>query len=209
MLKDKGLDVIYNGIDTDIFRPQDKQKCRQELGLPQDKKIVLIVAKGASSNPWKGGNYAQWAINALKADSRAFFVDLGGNTNRSENGLKTVGFTANNEVLAKYYSAADMLLYPSLADNCPLVILEAMACGLPIVTFHTGGIPELVEHKINGYIAGYKDSEELKKGLNYMIDLPDQEIEKMRQYSVAKIRSGFTVEKMTEKYLELYQKLLK
>ena len=208
VLKNKPLSVIYNGIDNSVYKPYDKRESRRELGLPQDRKIILIVAKGAKANPWKGGNYAQWAIEALKGDSRAFFVDLGGNTNSAGNSLKTVSFTANNEVLAKYYSAADVLLYPSLADNCPLVVLEAMACGLPVVTFNTGGIPELVEHKINGYIAGYKNSEELKNGLNYIMDLPSEETEKMKQYSTDKISAGFTVEKMTSQYLDLYQKFL-
>src|SRR3989344_4335996 len=153
VLKDKLISVIYNGIDTSVFKPYDKQKCRQFLGLPTDKQIILIVAKGSQSNPWKGGNYAQEAIKAFISDPRTFFIDLGGDANLSADKVKTVSFVNSQETLAKYYSASDILLYPSLADNCPLVILEAMACGLPVVSFNTGGIPELVEHKVNGYIA--------------------------------------------------------
>ncbi|MDP3697330.1 MAG: glycosyltransferase [Candidatus Taylorbacteria bacterium] len=207
VLKDKPLSVIYNGIDTSVFKPLDKQECRQSLVLPQDKQIILIIAKGGASNPWKGGSYAQEAIKAFIGDSRAFFVDLGGNTNLSSNGVKMVSFVVNQETLAKYYSAADMLLYPSIADNCPLVVLEAMACGLPVVAFKTGGIPELVEHKVSGYIAEYKNADDLETGIKYLLDLPPQEMEKMRQYAINKIRVGFTVEKMTDQYLELYQRL--
>src|SRR3989338_427987 len=69
ILKDKDLSVIYNGIDNSVFRPHDKQKCRQELNLPADKKIILIVAKRGQSNPWKGGNYAREAIKTLKSPS--------------------------------------------------------------------------------------------------------------------------------------------
>jgi len=209
ILKDKPLSVIYNGIDTSIFFPQNKDKSRQDLALPYNKHIVLIVAKGGTSNPWKGGNYAQEAIKAFRGNSRAFFVVLGGNIGLDEENVKTAGFITDKATLAKYYSAADMLLYPSIADNCPLVILEAMACGLPVVSFKTGGIPELIEHKINGYIAEYKNADDLKSGISYLLNLSPQELEKMRQYSINKIRAGFSIEKMTDQYLEIYKELVK
>ncbi len=186
ILKNKPISVIYNGIDTSIFRPYNKQECRKSLGLPPDRQIVLIVAKRGRSNPWKGGNYAQEVIEAFRGHPEAFFVDLGGNTNHTDNNVKRVSYVANQDMLAKYYSAADILLYPSVADNCPLVVLEAMACGLSVVSFNTGGIPELVEHKINGYIARYKDVDDLKSGLEYLLKLSPQEIGNMRQYSIDK-----------------------
>ena len=212
ILKDKPLSVIYNGIDTNIFKPlrPDLNNLRSGLGLPLDKRIVLIVAKGGASNPWKGGNYAQDTIEAFRGNSRAFFVDLGGdNTTQNSPRFKVVSYVADQATLAKYYSAADVLLYPSIADNCPLVILEAQACGLPVVAFNTGGIPELVEHKTNGYIAEYKNSDDLQSGIKYLLSLPPLEIEAMRQYSTNKIISSFTIEKMTDQYLNSYKKRLK
>jgi glycosyltransferase involved in cell wall biosynthesis len=208
VLGNKPLSVIYNGINTSIFKPYNKQECRQILGLPPDKHIIIIIAKRGQSNPWKGGNYAQEAIKAFMGDSGVFFVDLGGDINKKNNGVKMVSYVSDQATMAKYYSAADMLLYPSIADNCPLVVLEAMACGLPVISFDTGGIPELVEHKINGYIAKYKNTGDLKIGVEYLLNLSPQEVEKMKQYSIKKIATGFTIEKMTDQYLELYQKLL-
>lgn len=207
ILKNKPLTVIYNGVNIKVFRPFLQNQCRRELGLPENKKIVLNVAKRGQSNPWKGGNYAQEAIRGLKNRSDMFFVDLGGDTNQTQENLKIVSFISSEANLAKYYSAADMLLYPSIADNCPLVILEAMACGLPIVSFDTGGIPELVEHKKNGYIAEYKNTADLKTGLEYLLNLSVPEIKQMKQYSVNKIKSSFTLEKMTEQYIELYERM--
>ena len=208
ILKDKPLSVIYNGIDTSIFKPWGKQKCRQELGLPIEKRIVLVVAKGGQSNPWKGGKYAQMALEALKGDPGVLFVDLGGDTNETIDNTKIVSFVESRDLLAKYYSAADVLLYPSIADNCPLVVLEAMACGLPVVSFNTGGIPELVEHKINGYIAEYKNINDLKSCLEYLLNLPPQETEKMRQYSADKALAEFTSEKMADQYIKVYEDIL-
>ncbi|HEY4484399.1 MAG TPA: glycosyltransferase [Candidatus Paceibacterota bacterium] len=207
ILGDRPLSVIYNGINASIFKPYDKQEARHLLNLPQNKQIILIVAKRGQSNPWKGGDYVQDTIKAFTGNSRAFFVDLGGDANNSTNQGKVVSYVADQNILAKYYSAADILLYPSIADNCPLVVLEAMACGLPVVSFNTGGIPELVEHKINGYIAEYKNADDLKIGLDYLLNLPPQETEKMRRYSIEKIKTGFTVEKMTEQYMRLYEKI--
>ena len=209
MLKDKPLSVIYNGIDASVFKPHNKQECRKSLDLPLDKQIILTIAKRGQSNPWKGGNYAQRVFKAFVSDSRTFFIDLGGDISNNNRGMKTVSYISDPVVLTRYYSAADILLYPSIADNCPLVVLEAMACGLPVVSFNTGGIPELVEHKVNGYIAKYKDTGDLKNGIEYLLNLPNRESEQMRQYSIEKIKTGFTVEKMTDQYIELYFKILK
>lgn len=208
ILKDKPLSVIYNGTDASMFKPRNQRESRQSLGLPMDKQIILIVAKRGQSNPWKGGNYAKEAIKGFIDDSRAFFVDLGGDINQTNNQVRAVSYVNNQDILAKYYSAANMLLYPSIADNCPLVVLEAMACGLPVVSFNTGGIPELVEHKINGYIAEYKNIADLRVGIKYLLNLSSQEIEKMRQYSINKISAGFTIKKMANQYLELYREIL-
>lgn len=207
VLKDKPLTIIYNGVDTSVFKPWPKSQCRHELNLPQNKKIILIIAKRGQSNPWKGGNYVQDIINDYCNNIDTYFIDLGGDENKTGANTKTVSYVNDQETLAKYYSAADMLLYPSIADNCPLVVLEAMACGLPVVTFNTGGIPELIEHKINGYIAEYKNVYDLKSGVAYLLNMPHQEIEEMKQNSVNKISAGCTIEKMADQYVEIYQKI--
>ncbi len=208
ILKDKPLSVIYNGVNTSSFKPYDRRICRKELGLPENKKIILVVAKKGRSNPWKGGNYAQNIIKNFANRPDVFFVDLGGNSEQDSTHLKTVGYVSDMIVLAKYYSAADILLYPSIADNCPLVVLEAMACGLPVCAFQTGGIPELVGHKIHGYLAEYKNEKELKNGLEYLLNLPFNEIEKMKANSVGKVRDSFTTSKMVDQYLSLYEKVI-
>lgn len=208
LLKDKPLTVIYNGVDTAIFKPQNQRECRRALDLPQDKHLVLVMAKRGQSNPWKGGNYAQETIQTFKNDPDVFFVDLGGDINQSANKVKRVSFVENQPLLAKYYSAADALLYPSIADNCPLVVLEALACGLPVVAFATGGIPELVEHKINGYLAEYKNTADLIEGLNYLLRSSAEEKEKNHSAAINKIQKNFTEKIMVNNYLALYHSLL-
>jgi len=205
ILKDKTLSVIYNGIDANIFCPLPKEQSRKELNLPLDKKIILSVVK-KENDPWKGWRFIIKIIDRFSNNKNILFVNIGRIAGNKSNllGLPPVG---DDKTLAKYYSAADMLLYPSIADNCPLVVLEAMACGLPVVSFNTGGIPELVEHKTNGYIAEHKNQNDLETGIKYLLDLSLQESEKMKQYSVEKIKTAFTVEKMAGKYLDIYEHL--
>jgi len=208
-LANKPITVIYNGIDTNIFKSLSKDQSRDELGLPQDKKIILIVAKRGQSNPWKGGNYFQNIVNKYKHRNDICFIDLGGiKEDDSVPNLKIVPYINDEKVMAKYYSASDILLYPSIADNCPLVVLEAQACGLPVLSFNTGGISELVEHKKTGYIAGYKKSEELSAGLEFLLSLPDHELKSMRNSSSIGASQNFSLELMAQKYLELYSSIL-
>jgi len=206
VLKDRPLTVIYNGIDTEIFKRSDLKSSRSDLNLPQDKKIILIVAKGGKSNPWKGGNYAEEIVKRLSDKPDILFVNLGGNNNKSDN-LINAGYISDEQILARYYSASDVLLYPSIADNCPLVVLEAQACGLPVISFDTGGIPELINHGVDGYIAKYKDAEDLLEGVKLFLSFDNNKIEFIRSNLAKKIEDGLTIKKMTDQYLDLYNSL--
>ena len=209
ILKNKPLSVIYNGIDTNIFKPlrSDLNKLRSDLGLPTDKKIILSVVK-KRDDPWKGWPFIVEIAEQFKDSKDIIFINIGRIAGDGSN-LLGIPPVSEEEILAKYYSAADILLYPSIADNCPLVVLEAMTCGLPVVSFNTGGIPELVEHKTNGYIAEYKNTNDLKVGIEYLLNLSSQEIEKMGKDSITKIKSSFTLDKMAGQYINLYRQLLK
>lgn len=205
LLASKPITLIYNGIDTNIFKPLNKQECRQELGLPQDKKIILFLAKRGQLNPWKGGTYAEDALNSIKNRDDIFILDIGGDENKTVGNRRFVSFVNDEKTLAKYYSASNILLYPSLADNCPLVALEAQACGLPLVAFKTGGIPEIIGHKETGYIANYKDTPDLVFGIKYCLD---NDLQTMSQKSAQKALTNFSLDKMVDQYINLYDKLI-
>lgn len=207
-LKDKPITVIYNGIDTEVFQPLSKDKTRQELNLSQNKKIILIVAKRGQSNPWKGGNYIREIVEIYKNRPDILFINLGGDENDSVLNIKTVSYINDEKTLAKYYSATDILLYPSIADNCPLVVLEAQACGLPVVSFETGGIPELVEHKKTGFIAKYKNINNLNEGLDFILNLDPSALNYMSLKATENVLERFTIQKMTSSYVNLYLDML-
>lgn len=207
ILKDKPLTVIYNGVDAKIFRPLPPDQCRHNLGLPQNKKIILVIAKRGQSNPWKGGNYAQELVDYYKNKEDVCFVNLGGDKDKISGNTISVAYVSDEKKLAEYYSAADVLLYPSVADNCPLVVLEAQACGLPVVSFRTGGIPELFEHKNTGYIADHKDASGLIAGVDHFLEKSESENETIKFIAAKNIAEKFTIERMVDQYIKLYEKL--
>lgn len=208
MLKDKPMTLIYNGIDTTIFNPGDQRQARKLLNLPLEKKIILLNSKKGSGNVWKGWPYSKTLIDKYRNDNRVLFVSLG----QYEGGLTDshaidVPFTNDRQQLRNYYLASDLLLHPSVADTCPLAVLEAMACGLPVLTFETGGIPELVKHHVHGYVAKYRDSQDLQQGLEYLLSLTPDERREMVDRCIKQVQQNFSLEKMVNGYLELFQKI--
>lgn len=198
VLNDKPISLVYNGVDIDVFKPQIKARARAELGLPPDKKIILSVIKKGQSNTWKGPDYLAAAMAPYRNNQDIAFVNIGSD----------IPLVKDQTTLAKYYSAADVLLYPSIADNCPLVVLEAQACGLPVVAFRTGGIPEIIEHEKTGYTAEYKDTDDLNYNLCRLINNNEEQIEEIKERSINRVRKMFTLDLMADKYLQLYDRVL-
>ena len=202
ILKQFPIKVIYNGVDTKIFKPLDKFSVREELGLPQDKKIIMFSADMGLKNPYKGGEYVKNIINdELFKDF--LFINLGGEELVKSQNCWTYPYIHNQEDLVRFYNAADVLLYPSLADNCPLVVLEAMACGLPIVAFNIGGIPELIKHNDTGFIVFEKDVDQLRKYLLKVLN--DSDLRTLFSIqSINRVKSFFAIDKMISEYKKLY-----
>lgn len=207
VLKEKDIHLIYNGIDVDVFYPVDKSLARNILNLPQDKKILLFSSFNGINNIWKGGKYLIELYKYLKTNDECLFINIGGDsTEIYHNNWLDIPYISDESVLNQYYSAADIFLYPSLADNCPLVVLESMACGTPVVTFDTGGIPELVLHNETGYIAKYKDLSDIINGVNQFLN-NDILLNFAGQNSIKRVQSSFTEKQMVEKYLQLYRSI--
>lgn len=193
------------GIDLNLFRPtDDKQALRRQLGLPLDKKILVFAAYGGSANGWKGGSYLEEAYRHFQSDPNIVFLNLGGKgINEGNANWINTDFIAEEQLMRDYFAASDLMVYPSLFDNCPFVVMEALACGIPVISFRTGGIPELVEHGKTGYIAEYRDAQDLIAGTKLFLENP----ELLRSAGLsARVRaeSEFDIEAMGDKYMQLY-----
>jgi glycosyltransferase involved in cell wall biosynthesis len=153
--------VIYNGVDTDFFRPVNKTQSREKLGLPKNRKIVLSVRRLVYKNgldtliesvPHVARNRPDVLfVVAGKGPSRKLIEDRIKELGISQN-IKLAGFVPD-ELLPVYYDAADIFMLPSASgEGLPLVLLEAMACGVPVIATAVGGTPEILEHMKNGVL---------------------------------------------------------
>jgi len=206
-LKNKDIRLIYNGIDLENFKKTDKSKTRKELKLPENRKIVLFSADGGVKNPFKGGEFVFKAFEKLKNRNDILFLNIGGNDGQRSENWQDYGYVNDPKTMAKLYSAADVYLFPTLAETFGMTIVEAMSCGLPVVTFETGGVPEIVENEESGFVVEYKNGEKLVEALEKLLN--DNELrEKMAENAISASKK-FSSERMAIEYLRLYEELLK
>jgi len=208
MLKDKRVHLIYNGIDERIYRPLDKHAVRKMFKIPPNAVIISFVAHGGLIDKRKGGDFILEAYKYFTAKyPNVFFICVGGTSNKAPTErLLQIPFVLDEEKLVQLYCASDIFLFPTLADNCPLVVLEVMGCGVPIISFNTGGVPELIEHRKTGLIAGFKNSEEFIRMTEYMV-ADRAKREEFGAASRERLLKMFTLEQMIDKHIALYERL--
>lgn len=210
----KTIRYVPNGCDLEVFKLQDKAAARAALQLPSHKKIALFSADSGLMNPFKGGTFVYGLYERFKRKKDWLFLNLGSHNGNSkqtkdkEQNWMEAPYVADRLQLAQYYAAADVLLTPSLADNAPLVVIEAQACGLPVVAFATGGIPELIEHEKTGYVARYADSEDLARGLELWMEKIPNELKQISQAAAKRMANEFSLKRMASGYMNLYREIL-
>ncbi|GHT90444.1 hypothetical protein FACS1894122_00700 [Alphaproteobacteria bacterium] len=208
ILQNHDIRCIYNGVDEKIFHNYNKQEVRKELSLPYDKKIILFCCDYGDANPWKGGSYLGKVYEILKSREDILFLCVGSPQKgyRHERFYDT-GFIGDKNLLAKYYSAADLFLYPTIADSFPFVTLESMSCSTPIISFNTGGIPEQISHMNTGYIAKQFDVDDLLNGVNTFMN-DDELWKKASILSRKTVESRFTIDICLKNYIDLYHEVI-
>ncbi len=206
ILGDFPIELIYNGVNTRVFYPHHKINMREKYGIPKETVVIGCVANGGSfTDKRKGGYYIRQAIDYLKGKDIDFlFVNIGDNHYFNDDPhIMNTGYIIAESQLSELYSAMDIFLFPSLADNCPLVISEALACGVPVVTFATGGIPELVNHCANGLVANYQDTPMLLQHLEQLISNASLR-QQFSSQALVDAREKYDHDKISQQYLDLY-----
>jgi glycosyltransferase involved in cell wall biosynthesis len=173
----KPVFYIPNVLDKTIFKPYNKTVARQLLNINEEEKVIAFGAVSLSS-PYKGWPYLKHSMQILytQIGIKNITVLIFGSGYNKEIAdsipfkTKFMGYLCDEYSTALVYNAADVFIVPSLADNQPTIVQESLACGTPVVGFNIGGIPDMIKHKENGYLAEYKNSEDIVAGIKFCID---------------------------------------
>lgn len=207
---------IPNTLDTKLFRPVNKAEARKELGLSNDKFILMSGFMPSRKDMHKGTPYLIEAIEILIRDHQISpdAVELIVFGNRDEKNVPDfpirttfLGTISDDEKLVLCYSAADLFLAPSLEDNLPYTVMESLACGTPVAAFTTGGIPDMVKHKFNGYLAEYRSSADLAEGIAWVLNNPERA--ELNANARKTIEDHFSEGLIARQHIELYESLLR
>lgn len=213
LLQNSAITVIPNGVDTKIYRSIPPALARTQLKLPTDKQLILFGSLNATSDHRKGFDLLIAALALLDetAKRQAQLVIFGADQGRNSPnfGLKThyLGELKTDQSLALAYGAADVFVLPSRQDNLPNTLLEALACGTPCVSFGIGGIPEAIDHQVNGYVAKAFDPQDLATGISWVLEHTDHL--NLHQNARQKAEQEYSLTVQAHRYQLLYESLLR
>ena len=209
------LHVIPNPIDTGTFAPTDKAAARRKLNLPADRRIVLFGALRATSESRKGYRHLEPALRRLAATRpglKPLAVVVGAErpARPPDFGMECVfaGTLSDDAALASIYAAADVLVAPSTQENLSNAVLESLACGTPVAAFDIGGMPDMIEHQRNGYLARPLDAEDMAHGLGWILE-DESRLRALSERARAKVLEEFESANIARQYLELYEQSVK
>ncbi|MBJ7591785.1 glycosyltransferase family 4 protein [Aeromonas veronii] len=208
LFKEHEVVCLPNPIDTQIFSPFDKSQARSLLNLPQDKKLIAFGAMSATSDINKGFKELVQALGYLPINYE--LVVFGSSAPKTPQGFKQkthyLGRLYDDVSLRVLYSAADVMVVPSLQENLSNAIMESLACGTPVVGFAIGGNGDLIEHHINGYLAKPFDTEDLASGIEWILQQDRAEL--LSQSARQKVLNDFDSKIVAKKYIDLYDVML-
>lgn len=214
LLKDFRVEAIPNPIDVKLFSPGNKTNIRKKWNIDPDARIILFGAANILDRR-KGIIYLVEALDILKARyselDDAEIVLFGKNKSFDTSVLPykvhEVNIINTQEQMAELYNLADVYVTPAIEDNLPNTVMESLACGTPVVAFNTGGLPDMVEHMKNGYLAKFKSAADFASGIHCILASADKN--KFAENARKKVLDTFTNEIVAEKYLAIYQSILK
>lgn len=214
LLEGHPIETIPNPIDTHVFCKKDQQEARLHTLLPKDKRIILFIAQRAT-NPYKGMDYLIEACGIMVKEhpemkENTCVAILGGHSDDFEGKLSfpivPLGYISDEKRIVDIYNASDVFVLPSLSENLPNTIMEAMACGVPSVGFKVGGIPEMIDHQKNGYVANYRDAKDLATGIHWVLEVADKQ--KLQQACLQKVMHNYSQHAVALKYVEVYNQAM-
>jgi len=214
LLRERPVELIPTSCDTDVFAIKNRVACRAALGLSPDKRVILIGATSMATK-WKGpdlfvesiARLCSTSVDLLHVQIVTFGKDpfdagsLGGGVD-----VTHLGQIKDRRLMSILYGAADVFAAPSRMENLSNAVLEALACGTPVVAFAIGGMPDMIDHQVNGFLARPFETSDFANGLRFA--LQKRERPEIRAVCRQKVLNGFSREQEIERYMSLYGRLL-
>ena len=209
LFSEKDISCLPNPINTKVYAPFDKLTSRKILNLPTHKKIVMFGAIEPTSDLIKGFKELSVSLSFL---SNEYHIAIFGTNKPSNSDLfkqnsTYLGFLHDDYSLRLAYSSADVVVVPSLQEAFGQTASESMSCGTPVVAFATSGLLDIVDHKINGYLAKPFSTKDLAQGIKWVIE--NNVDGNLSKASRNKVLTFFDSSVVSRKYLSLYKSLLK
>jgi len=214
LFRDQRIEVIPNGLDTEIYKPMDKVTARAAYNLPQDKHLLLFSAFGATSDKRKGNQFLVQALEKMSQlgwGTKTELVVIGASKpeNPPDLGMKVhyMGLFHDEISQVLLYSAADVVVAPSMQENLSNTVMESLACGTPVVAFNIGGMPDMIDHQANGYLAKPFDPDDLAAGICWALEDGARHLS-LSQRARQTVMERYELKAIAQRYLALYQSIL-
>ena len=201
--------LIRYSIPNEAFKYRNKSFSREVLGLSNDKKILLFISDSSATNSRKGFDYLERCINSLSVQFSNFLVCRVGNSTQGSNKnsiIHNLGRIDDERLMALAYSAADAFIIPSLEDNLPNTMLEALCCGTPVVGFPVGGISETIDNEVNGILCENISVNSLEASIKRILN--DKVVFNNQKIACDSAKKYSSLNQSAE-YLKLYDEILK
>ena len=199
--------VIPHGLDVEVFAPRNRTYARDTLGVPQNAKVLLFAAHTVSERR-KGFSLLVEALAGLREDPDLFLLVVGGYSAVEQIGIPCgpLGYISNERLLSIVYSAADLCVVPTLQDAMPMIVIESLACGTPVVGFPVGCLTDIVRDGLTGLLVPLGDSRALREGIRGMLARPDA-LAEMR-FNCRRIAvEEYSICRRAREYVSLYESL--
>ena len=201
------MKVIPYPINTNYFKIKSKIKdLKKKYKVPNNKKI-LLYSSNILNEPRKGSKIILSLIKKKFFSKNKYILLMIGQNNNfiktNNDDIILLGNISNYNLIKEIYSIADVLLFPSIIDNFPNTLLEAMSCNLPCVAFNCYGMKEIITHKKNGYLAKPYSAEDFIKGIEYSLKRQKTLSQESRKYVV----NNFKNAKINIKYYKYFKKI--
>lgn len=210
MLNQFEIHHIPYGIDTKTYRQLDKEYCRKELQITQYKKVLMFNALSLQDER-KGGDLLLNALEKLPASlkSEIILLTIGKHQLVNQVDIETMnlGFVTEDEKKCLIFNAADVFIFPTRADNSPLVLYESLACGTPVVSFDVGGVSDLVRPGITGALAEAENVEQLRDCIQQLLEDDSLRLS-MNQKCRDIAAQEYSLELYTERYINVYRQAM-